>query len=202
MGVFIILIILCETGTYLATTPRATEHFFQFYILGGNGLLADYFPRGNPNLRAGVKVDWTIGVQNDMGNSQIIEVRVKVANQTIDSPNDLNYTASPAPELMRIDQALLNNETSEFPFVWSISNATSTKDSTQILAIQVNNQTYRISDWMAKKGYNFRLIFELWSLRTTSNEFVFDFGSDGGHRQAWLQVWFNATNTQQPPPPP
>jgi len=196
ISVFIILTIMCETGAYLATTPRATEHFFQFYLLGRNGNLTDYYPKARPNLRLGTNVEWTVGVQNYMESVQLVEIRVKLANETISPPDDVNYTPSSAPELMGFDRFLLDNGTWQFPFVWSIANATLTGGSIHILTLELNNETYQIADWSAKKGYNFRLIFELWTWQTESNTFVFDFGSNGGHRTAWLQIWFNVTNTQ------
>jgi uncharacterized membrane protein len=203
IGVFIILIIVCETGAYLATTPRATEHFFQFYLLGRNGNMTDYYPQGDPNLRVGSNVEWTVGVQNYMGSVQLVEIRVKLANETISPPDDVNYAPSSARELMSFNQFLLDNGTWQFPFIWSITNASTISGSTRILTIRINNQTYQTSDWSANNGYNFRLIFELWTWQAESNAFVFDFGSNGGHRTAWLEVWFNATNpTPLPPPPP
>ena len=200
IGVFIILVILCETGAYLATTPRATEHFFEFYLLGRNGIMTAYYPQGGSNLRVGRNVEWTVGVQNYMGSVQLVEIRVKLANETINAPDDVNYTPSSAPELVTFDQFILDNGTWQFPFAWRISNATLTGESIRILALEVNNQTYQIADWSAEKGYNFRLIFELWTWQTESSAFIFDFGSNGGHRTAWLQMWFNLTNTQPMPP--
>ena len=199
VGVFIILVILCETGAYLATTPRATEHFFQFYLLGRNGIMADYYPQGGSNLHVGTNVEWTVGVQNYMGGVQLIEIRVKLANETVSPPDDVNYTPSSAPELVTFDQFILDNGTWQFPFEWEISNATLTGGSTRILALEVNNETYRIADWSAKKGYNFRLIFELWTWQTENSAFIFDFGSNGGHPTAWLQMWFNLTSTEPTP---
>jgi len=95
----------------------------------------------------------------------------------------------------------MNNETWEFPFVWSVTNATATAGSTRILTMQINNETYQTSNWSAINGYNFRLILELWVWQTNTNTLTYGWNSNGEYRTAWLQLWFNMT-TPTPPPPP
>jgi hypothetical protein len=125
---------------------------------------------------------------------------LKLGNETTTPPNDTSNTPSSAPELTAFDRFLANNETWEFPFVWSITNATTTAGSIHILSIQINNETYQIPNWFATNGYDFRLILELWVWQTNTNTLTFGWNSNGGHRTAWLQVWFNMT-TPIPPPP-
>ena len=199
--IFIILIVLAETAAFGATMPRPQDRFFQFYVLGSNRLAADYYPRNNTYLHVGSPVSWYVGVTNSMGNVQLVEIRLKLGNETTTPPNDTSNTPSSAPELMAFDRFLMNNETWEFPFTWSITNATTTSGSTHILRIQINNETYNISNWSANNGYNFRLVLELWVWQTNTDMLTFGWNSSGEHRTAWLQLWFNMT-TPNPPPPP
>ena len=201
IAVFIVLIIIAEMAAYEATTPRPQERFFQLYVLGSNRLAADYYPQNNPDLHVASLVSWYVGVANSMGNVQLVEIRLKLGNETTIPPNDTTDTPASAPELVAFDRALMDNETWEFPFVWSITNATSTAGATHILTIQINNETYNVSNWSATNGYNFRLILELWVWQTNSNTLAFGWNSNGEHRTAWLQLWFNMT-TPTPPPPP
>ena len=183
----------------MATTPRPQERFFQFYVLGSNRLAADYYPQNNTNLRVASPLSWYVRVTNFMGNVQLVEIRLKLGNETTTPPNDTSYASSSAPELVAFDRFLMNNETWEFPFAWSITNATTTAGSIRILRIQINNETYKISNWSANNGYNFRLILELWVWQTNTNMLTFGWNSNGEHRTAWLQLWFNMT-TPTPPP--
>jgi hypothetical protein len=200
IAVFIVLIVIAETAAYVATTPRPQERFFQFYVLGPNRFASNYYPQNNPNLGLASLVSWYVGVTNLMGNVQLVEIRLKLGNETTTPPNDTSNTPSSAPELIAFDRFLMDNETWEFPFVWSITNATTTAGSIHILRIQINNETYKISDWSANNGYNFRLILELWVWQTNTNMLTFGWNSNGEHRTAWLQLWFNMT-TPTPPPP-
>ena len=198
IAIFIALIVITETAAFVTTTPVPQEQFFQFYVLGSNRLAADYYPQNDTNLRVASSVSWYLGVTNFMGNVQLVEVRLKLANETATAPNDTSYTPSSAPELIAFDRFLMNNETWEFPFVWSITNATTTNGSTRILTARINNETYEISNWSASGGYDFRVIFELWVWQTSTNTFGFGWSSNGERRTAWLQLWFNMTNTSSP----
>ena len=195
IALFIVLVVISETGAFLATTPPPPERFFQFYVLDSNKLAADYYPQNNTNLRVASPISWYLGVTNFMGNVQLVEIRLKLGNETTTSPNDTSNAPSSAPELIAFDRFLINNEAWEFPLVWNISNATSIDGSTRVLTLQINNEAYQISDWSASNGYNFRLIFELWTWQTDRNGFEFGWNTNGERQVMWLQVWFNMTNT-------
>jgi len=62
------------------------------------------------------------------------------------------------------------------------------------LELQINNQTFPLQDSAAPNGYNFRLIFELWTWNVDSGAFEFGWWQATEHHVAWLQLWFNATS--------
>jgi len=197
--IFIILLAVCETLVYVTTTPRPTEQFMQLYVLGPNQLAADYYPNNQPKVEIREQLVWYLGVTNDMGSVQFISIRVKISNQTIEPPNDTLALESPAPLVIEFTRFLQDNETWLSPFVWSIENMTINGGATHILALQINNETYQISDWSATNGYNFRLIFELWTWQGSTNDFEFGWNSNGVQQAAWLQLWFNTTTLGAPP---
>ncbi|MGA2973228.1 MAG: hypothetical protein ABSE39_11505 [Candidatus Bathyarchaeia archaeon] len=192
--VFVILIVLCETIAYLATTPRPTEQFFQLYVLGADHTISHYYPNDNMNISPGERVAWYLGVVNNMGTVQFISIRVKISNATVKPPDDQQIVESPAPVVTDFARFLEDNETYEIPFVWSISNATQNGGTTRILTLQIDNETYQISDWSARNGYNFRLIFELWTWQTDINAFEYGWNTIDMHHAAWVQLWFNMTS--------
>jgi hypothetical protein len=195
--VFITLLIIFEMIAYVATTPRPQEQFFQFYVLGANHLAADYYPSNDSSIQLGEQVKWYIGVTDLMGNMQLVSIRVKLGNETISPPNDTKGLPSPAPLVTEFMRFIQDNETWELPFVWQISNISSTNGSTRILQLQINNQTFQIHDSSARNGHNFRLILELWVWNVDSAGLDFGWHSGTEHRVAWLQIWFNATAPAQ-----
>ena len=189
---FIILIILCETIAYVTTIPRPREQFFQLYVLGADHMTSHYYPNNNMNIYVGEPVAWYLGVANSMGTVQLVSIRVKISNETIKLPDD--QQESPGSVVTDFARFLLNNETYEIPFVWSISNATQSSGTTRILTLQINNQAYEVSGWSARNGYNFRLIFELWTWQTDINAFEYGWNTIDMHHAAWVQLWFNMTS--------
>jgi hypothetical protein len=196
--VFITLLIILETAAYISTTPRPQEQFFQLYVLGANRLAADYYPNNSPNLRARDLVRWYVGVSDFMGSVQLIELRVKLGNQTIAPPSDQPLSPSPAPTIMEFSRFLANNETWEFPFTWQILNLASSHNSTQLLRLQLNNQTITVQSLSARSGNNFRLMIELWVWNIDTSAFEYGWFAGTEHRAAWLQLWFNATSPTGP----
>ena len=193
LAVFIVLLVIFETIAYVATTPKPREQFLQIYVLGPNHVAGEYYPYNSTDIRLGEVVKWYLGVTDSMGTVQLVEVRVKIGNQTIESPDDMKALDSPAPVVTEFRRFMQDNETWEMPFVWSVSDATSFTGSTRILKLQVNNETYQIQDCSASNGHNFRLILELWTWQTETNGFEFGWTTNGEHRVAWLQMWFNMT---------
>jgi hypothetical protein len=199
--VFITLLIICEMIAYVTTTPRPSEQFFQLYVLGADHSAAEYYPKNDSNIGIGEPVTWYLGVINNMGSVQLVSIRVKLSNETIEAPNDTQALESPAPVLTDFSRFLQDNETWEVPFVWSILNATSRVGSTRILVLEVDNETYMIPNWTATNGYNFRFTFELWTWQTETNAFEFGWGAGAERHVAWLQVWFNMVTPTLPPSP-
>jgi hypothetical protein len=197
LAVLITLLIVFEMLAYVATTPRPQEQFFQLYVLGAKRMAADYYPNNDTNIRLGEPVNWYLGVTDFMGSVQLVVIRVKLGSQTIPPPNDTQATPSPAPLVIEFSRFIQNNETWEFPFVWQIANAVSVGNSTRILELAINNETYQLQDSAATDGHNFRIIIELWTWDTQYDKLQFGWQTGGEHRVAWLQLWFNATSTSR-----
>jgi hypothetical protein len=190
--VFISLLIIFEMIVYVSTTPRPQEQFFQFYVLGATRMSADYYPNNDSNIRLGESVRWYIGVTNLIGNMQLAAIRVKLGNESISAPNDTQGLPSPALLVTEFVRFIQDNETWELPFVWRISNVSSIGALTQILELQINNQTFSVQGWSARNGYNFRFVLELWIWNADTGGFEFGWYAGTERRVAWLQIWFNA----------
>lgn len=196
--VFLIFLVIFEMVTYVTTTPRPHEQFFQLYILGANRLLSDYYPNDNPNIRAGDLVRWHVGVTDFMGSVQLVVIRIKLGNQTIRPPDDLQALPSPAPLIAEFGRFIQDNETWEISFFWQIMNADALGGSTHIREMQINNETYQVPSLTAAGGNNFRVILELWTWEPQSETLQFGWSSGNEQRVAWVQVWFNMTSSARP----
>jgi hypothetical protein len=164
-------------------------------MLGSTGTAANYYPNNSSNLQTGENVQWNLGLVNDMGSLQYVSIRVKLGNQTIDSPNDTLAQPSPAPLITEFKHFILNDETWMVPFDWQIVNYTTTAEgNVSIHSLTIDNVTYVLQNSPVCPGINscsFRLIFELWTWNVESNNFQVGWPNDGQQRMAWLQLWFN-----------
>jgi len=192
--IFLTFLVAFELLTYATIATRPTQPFFELFVLGSNGTAADYFPNST-NLAVGENVNWTLGVVNQMGSMQLADIRVKLGNETIISPNDTQATPSPAPLVTEFKHFILANETWTLPFSWHVSNYTSSDGRVMITKLSINNVTYPLQDAPTcqtgvSESCSFKLIFELWTWNTDDADF--QFGWWNGQRQivAWLQIWF------------
>lgn len=187
------LLIFFEMAAYVATTPRQREEFLQMYVLGANRMATDYYPRNDPDIRLGDSVRWYLGVTNSMGNVQFVVIRIKLGNETVESPDDLKALPSPALLVKEFQRFVVKNETWEFPLFWQIEDAVVIDGSTYIRRLTINDETFLVEGCSAQHGYNFRFIIELWTWSTDSDALQFGWQVGSERRVAWLQVWFNAT---------
>lgn len=190
--VFVSAFMIFAMLAYVAVTPWPKEKFFQLYALGETRMAERYYPNNDTNIHADTPVKWYVGTTNFMGSSQLAIIRAKLGNQTLASPNETTATPAPLPILIEFGKVLQNNETWEFSFIWKITNTTNVGNLTY-LTLGINGIETHIEYVGAKDGCNYRLIFELWTLDTESNDIIFGWKAGNERRAAWLQLWFNAT---------
>jgi hypothetical protein len=193
----VIFVIVLVTGVFVATTPRPSDDFFQFYVLGNQGLAANYFPaRSNGTIAVGPQDNWTLNVINKFPTVQLVELVVKLGNLTSSAPNSTLSEPANLPVVTTFLAVLKPNQTWQVPFTWNVSSVRVSSDY-HYLSLTIDNQLYSTSV-PAINGDNFRFIFELWSASPPSTNSVhFGWvGREGDTPQpeaAWLQIYFNVT---------
>jgi len=198
LAIFMVSILIYSTITYVSTTPRPKEQFFQLYALGETRMVEKYYPNDNSTIPSGTPVKWFLGVTNCMGSVEYVIIKAKLGNQTLQQPNETNVTPANIPTLIEFSRVLLDNETWETSFAWKIMNV-DMRGEMAFLTLNINNKTITVQDIGAKDGRNFRIIFELWTLDKETENLIFGWKTQRQHRAAWLQIWFNATIPQQQP---
>lgn len=194
LPVFLALLLLFEIGAFATTITPPSEKYLQLYVLGFGGAANNYYPNGSSSFRVGESISWHLGVVNDMGLVQLVAVRVKLGNQSIETPNDTLATPSPAPLITEFKSFVQDNETWDIPFEWQVTNYT-TQSGGQIgtLTLMIDNMTYSIQNPPSclTSSCSFRLIFELWTWNVELSDFQIGWWNGGQQRIAWLQLWFN-----------
>lgn len=191
----LIVTVATSVVAYTILNPPASEHFFAMWVLGSKGLAEDYYPNNNPTLTTGESVNWTLGINNQMGRLEYVVLRVKLLNATLASPNGTNGTPSPVPEVFEFRRILVDNETWSIPFAWRILNMTQEAQRIFITGISINQDSFHGNLVSAISGGNFRFVFELWFYEESSSQLSFTWTAEGAHHSVWTQIWFNATMT-------
>lgn len=192
-AIFLSSLSILSMITYVSMTPRPKEQFFQIYVLGETGMAERYHPDSNPNVAPGTRVKWYLGATNFMGSLQYVVLKVRLANSTMSPPDDSTKSPSSAPEIMEFRRVLMDNETWEFPLTWSVHEVEVVSDAYLIRSMTVNDRRLALGSVSALRGYNYRIIVEIWSLDVEDQRIVFGWRAGNERRVAWLQVWFNVT---------
>lgn len=175
--------------------PPPSEQFFAMWILGSEGLAEHYYPRDDPNLRAGEQINWTLAVYNHMGSLQYVVVRVKLLNSTIASPDELTGRPSPVPSLLEFARVLVDNETWSVPFKWTILNTSPRGGSLMLTGLSIEQANLGGELVTAASGINYRFVFELWFYDPEFNNLAFSWETMNVKHSVWTQIWFNVTAT-------
>jgi len=185
--------IIASSAAYITLNPAPTEQFFAMWVLGSNGLAADYYPNNNPNLTINESVNWTIGVNNHMSPLAYVVVRVKLLNSTTPGPDSSTGIPSPAATLIEFRRVLVDNETWSIPFVWEVSNVTTSGNYVKITTLVINGMPFSGNMARAESGLNYRLVFELWFFDPNTGQLSFSWTTQATMHVVWDQIWFNAT---------
>lgn len=194
LPVLLTFLLLFEAAAYTATTPKPREGYLELYALGANKLASNYYPNNSPFIQPGQSVTWYIGVTNQMGSIQFVDIRVKLGNQTLEAPKDSTASPSLAPLVVEVRRFILNNGTWEIPFIWRVLNFTTLGGYSRIVQLQIGNATYSLpnSPTCSRLGScRLRFIFELWTWNVDIGDFQIGWRNGNQHRIAWIQLWFN-----------
>jgi uncharacterized membrane protein len=188
-----LLIIGVYTPLVMKYIPNRNEPFMALAILGKDGMAKNYYPENNSDLEKNEKLIWNIFLYNHMGKSQYISLKVKITNSTTSPPNSTICEPSHAPTTYEILRVIQDNETLVSPLSWMIKNSSKKDEFVKLEKISFNNEIVEV-DAVSKKGYNFRIIVELWIYNKESKEFQFGWKYGEETRCAWNQIWFNSTS--------
>jgi len=192
VAIFLSSLAILSMIAYVSLVPRPKEQFFQIYVLGETKMAEKYYPNNNPSIATKIRVKWHLGATNFMGSLQYVVLKVKLANSTIPAPDDANKLPSPGTLVKEFQRVMMDNETWEFPFTWSIENVRLTRETLFITSMAVNDRTVSIAS-EARNGQNYRLIVEIWTLDQLDQKMIFGWRAGNDRKVAWLQIWFNAT---------
>ena len=192
VSVCLVLVFAACAPVVLALISRSGEPFFAAAVLDEEGTADRYYPSDDANIKVGDEIKWILYVYNHMGEAKYVALRLKLLNSTMSAPDSISCSPSQAPVLFEVRHVILDNETWFYPISWSIGDVGLDGDFIVIEQLSVNDRDIE-TDVVAREGYNFRIVIELWIYSESLNDFQFDWSYDHDVGCAWNQLWFNAT---------
>ncbi len=192
--IFFIALPLVTAVNLLAQIPRPYDEYFALFTLGSTGMAEHYFPKDDSNILPGEGISWFVGIYNHMSLVQLVKVKFKFLNSTMNGPDQPSKTPSLREPFYEETRLVLSNETWVFPISWSVFNASETYDGSSVHSLMFNGEilTQHV-DVSATNGFNYRIVIELWVYDGATGDFSFIWNADGEERVAWNQIWFNMT---------
>jgi len=193
VAIFVSLLAISLSVTYVASESRARQSFLSINTLGSDMTMENYYPGETSTISVGDNVSWHINVYNRMGEPEYLSVKVKLLNSTHQSPDVAMNLPSPELHIFETRQLLMNNSTWTIPLFWKLTEVEKQGNHAVIKSLNING--IDVSDLSIKSagGHNFRMVIELWRYDRQLGDFSFAWSSDSDKSSVWNQIWFNVS---------
>jgi hypothetical protein len=169
--------------------PKYEMQFMELGLLGKEKMASNYFSEDKNIVSLGDQINWYIYVHNHMGSSQIVIIKVKLLNSTMEVPNDRENEPSSSIPVAEFPLSLSNNETLMVPFSWKITEAVLQNASVSLRELNVNEQMIDVNVSDFSNSF-FRIVFELWIQDQVSGDYKFGWSSAEGVSSASVYMAF------------
>lgn len=170
--VFALLIV--SSGALVLLPHSSGEQFSELYILGSQGVAADYPYNIVPDRSYTVYVN----IGNHVGSLAYYRICVKLLSVSDDLPDVALGIASQAKVLQEKRFCVLDEYVYEYPVAFSISNVSILNSQINIGSLKLNENIIslnKVVDWDSTKSeFPVKLLFELWIYNSQLNKFEFD----------------------------
>ncbi len=191
LAIFVSLLAISLSITYVASEPRTEMHFFSISTLGKDMMTENYYPRNNATIHVGDNLNWHISVYNNMGEAEYVAVRIKLLNATQSIPNDILQIPSSEQHIVEFKHMVMSDFTWTTPLRWSIIDTEEHGDYVVIRSLEINGTKIDNLDVRSLDGQSFRMVIELWRYDPETGSFAFAWNTGLEERSAWNQIWFD-----------
>lgn len=189
----LILVLILIVAVISSVWPKQEKWFFELGLLGKDKTADEYFANESSLVEVGALNSWFIYVHNHMGAIEVVSVRARILNSTMELPRDQEHQPSHAASFAEFPFSLSINETVLFPFFWGVLEAEKQGSSISIKRLMVNEQPVDVD--VSDANSSFRVVFELWVQDQVLGEYRFGWESKEGFSSASIYTWFTLDST-------
>jgi len=185
---YFVLFLLLYSGIYLISfLKKPKEQFIELYLTNQNDTATFSNFR---NIPLNKKMEWKIGIKNNMEDNIYIKALVKHTNY-VDYKHLIIDNIPPNWSILYEKRILLlTNESLELAFNWSVITVLHVNNSVE-LVFNINNKDIHASSTYAEPMINNLIRIEIWTYDVEKETFIFGWNNNNHIEQAWLQYWFD-----------
>ena len=128
-------------------------------------------------------------IKNNPSKTMYVLLRVKLAGGNTELPDSISCEPCPSPPIYEVSHVLGENSTIILPFTWRITDANKDTYNYVLNKMEINGDEITINT-SSPVGQDMKMVFELWLLDTTNNEFSFKWVSRGESQCVWNYLRF------------
>jgi len=184
----IILILIVSISVLSAIWPKSEEQFFELGLLDSSKKTEKYFSSNSSTINLDTPTLWYIYLSNHMGTDQKVILMIKLLNSTDILPDDKLHTPSPLKTSYEIPISLSVNQTTDIPFLWSVSKVQNQGGKEYIKGLIINGDTVDVN--VTSTDSHFRVLFELWVQNKSGDEYFYGWNTGKESLSASVYIWF------------
>ena len=186
----VIVLIILSYVTLMRYNQKDSVKSITMAILGSERKAENYFHNEESIIEVNNGLSWYIYLDNKLGESATISIKIKMLDHNASSPNSTSCEASPSQVLIQIDDYIESNDIREIPFNWIVTEVMNSNYTLLITKVEINGQSFDTN--IGPNNYNeeFCIVFELWVLDKTIDAHIFTYDIGGDHKCVWNQISF------------
>ena len=192
----VIILIILSYVTLMRYNQKDSVKSITMAILGSERKAEDYFHNEESIIEVNNGLSWYIYLDNKLGESATISIKIKMLDHNASSPNSTSCEASPSQVLIQIDDYIESDDIREIPFNWIVTEVMNSNDTLVITKVEINGQSFDTSIGPNNLNEEFRMVFELWVLDKTIDAHIFTYDIGGDHKCVWNQICFKLEQSE------
>jgi hypothetical protein len=186
----VVILIILSYVTLIRYNQKDSVKSITMAILGSERKAEDYFHNEESIIEVNNSLSWYIYLDNKLGESATISIKIKLLDYNASSPNSTSCVASPSQVLIQIEDYIESNDIREIPFNWMVTEVMNVTYTLLITKVEINGQSFDTYVGPNNLNEEFCMVFELWVLDSTTDAYIFTYDSGGEQKCVWNQICF------------
>jgi hypothetical protein len=176
------------TMAYASLGSPAEERFITLSTTGSDMTTRTLYPGSTSSVGEGQTLNWKVLVENHMGETEYVAIRVKLLNATQFGPDDERHLPSPSNFIYEERMVIANNASLITPLSITLEDTEVVDGDSMIRSVVINGKDLNVPGVPNQDSSEFRFVIELWRFDVKFENFVYIWPSGSESESAWNQI--------------